>query len=555
MTQAVHGFDDDDVEAMTMYDAALAEFTDALNRLHIEFGAPTYSQIVKASERPKLSRAGINEVLAGKRLPSLDALIEFVRVVTNSAAQTRGTAPGHTAHPERVGEWRERWRDVKYRQREVQGPARRVRRATKALITEALAEAESVRAQAHEQAERIQHEAQARADHESSQARQDAVAVKQQADELWSRLEHEVQELRQRTQDESARILQDADKRAEDIVRMANDRLSEAEARAQEILQQARDSNNWLPTVKRSEALRTLRDTAQDVARRQLPELINVLSQTNPQDVDLSVTSVGTFSSEEINQVARAFDDVHREAVRLAAEQALLRGNVNAMFTNLSRRSQRLIQRQLSLISELESREADPDLRDALFKLDHLATRMRRNGENLLVLAGEEPGRRWTRPVPLVDVLPRRRLRGGAVRAHRAGLRADHRGRRPRGQRPRAPPRRAAGERDFVLLAADEGQGHRSRAARRPDADRDPRHRHRPHPEDLAAINERLASPPTVDVSVSRRMGLFLAGYLAQRHGIRIQLRPSATDGTTALVMLPGDVVEAAAAPQQGPTG
>ncbi len=229
--------------------------------------------------------------------------------------------------------------------------------------------------------------------------------MKQQADELWSRVEREVQELRQRTQDESARILQDADKRAEEIVRMANDRLSEAEARAQEILQQTRDSKNWLPTVKGSEALRTLRDTAQDVARRQLPELIKLLSQTNPQDVDLSVTSVGTFSNEEINQVARAFDDVHREAVRLAAEQALLRGNVNAMFTNLSRRSQRLIQRQLSLISELESREADPDLRDALFKLDHLATRMRRNGENLLVLAGEEPGRRWTRPVPLVNVL------------------------------------------------------------------------------------------------------------------------------------------------------
>ena len=82
-----------------------------------------------------------------------------------------------------------------------------------------------------------------------------------------------------------------------------------------------------------------------------------------------------------------------------------LRGNVNAMFTNLSRRSQGLIQRQLSLISELESREADPDQLSSLFKLDHLATRMRRNGENLLVLAGEEPGRRWTRPVPLVDVL------------------------------------------------------------------------------------------------------------------------------------------------------
>ncbi|KJS51602.1 hypothetical protein VM98_36250, partial [Streptomyces rubellomurinus subsp. indigoferus] len=86
-------------------------------------------------------------------------------------------------------------------------------------------------------------------------------------------------------------------------------------------------------------------------------------------------------------------------------EQALLRGNINAMLTNLSRRSQGLIQRQLSLISALESREADPDQLANLFKLDYLATRMRRNGENPLVLAGEDPGRRWTRPVPLADVL------------------------------------------------------------------------------------------------------------------------------------------------------
>src|SRR5204862_3982551 len=118
-----------------------------------------------------------------------------------------------------------------------------------------------------------------------------------------------------------------------------------------------------------------------------------------------AVESVVYHSLDEIVQVAAAFDDVHRESVRLAAEQALLRGNVNAMFTNLSRRSQGLIQRQLSLISELESREADPDQLSSLFKLDHLATRMRRNGENLLVLAGEEPGRRWDQPVPLVDVL------------------------------------------------------------------------------------------------------------------------------------------------------
>ncbi len=152
-------------------------------------------------------------------------------------------------------------------------------------------------------------------------------------------------------------------------------------------------------------SLRRLQETATKVAQDRLPELVKQLSESDPQDVDTSVESVGVHSRDEIGQVAAAFDDVHREAVRLAAEQALLRGNVNAMFTNLSRRSQGLIQRQLSLISELESREADPDQLSSLFKLDHLATRMRRNGENLLVLAGEEPGRRWTRPVPLVDVL------------------------------------------------------------------------------------------------------------------------------------------------------
>lgn len=152
-------------------------------------------------------------------------------------------------------------------------------------------------------------------------------------------------------------------------------------------------------------SLRRLQDTAQKVAQERLPELVKQLSESDPQDVDTSVQSVGVHSRDEIGRVAAAFDDVHHEAVRLASEQALLRGNVNAMFTNLSRRSQGLIQRQLSLISELESREADPDQLSSLFKLDHLATRMRRNGENLLVLAGEEPGRRWTRPVPLVDVL------------------------------------------------------------------------------------------------------------------------------------------------------
>ncbi|KJS51903.1 hypothetical protein VM98_34605, partial [Streptomyces rubellomurinus subsp. indigoferus] len=105
-----------------------------------------------------------------------------------------------------------------------------------------------------------------------------------------------------------------------------------------------------------------------------------------------------------IGEVARAFDQLHRQAVELAAQQALLRGNVNAIFTNLSRCSKSLIRRQRALITDLENNEPDPDQLENPFKRNHLATRMRRNGENLLVLAREEAGRRRHTPVPLFDV-------------------------------------------------------------------------------------------------------------------------------------------------------
>ncbi|MEU2185082.1 sensor histidine kinase, partial [Streptomyces thermolilacinus] len=307
-------------------------------------------------------------------------------------------------------------------------------------------------------------------------------------------------------------------------------------------------------------SLRRLQDTATRVAQERLPELVKQLSEADPQDVDTSVESVGVHSRDEIGKVAAAFDDVHREAVRLAAEQALLRGNVNAMFTNLSRRSQGLIQRQLSLISELESREADPDQLSSLFKLDHLATRMRRNGENLLVLAGEEPGRRWTRPVPLVDVL---RAAASEVEQYERIELAS------------VPATEVAGRvvNDLVHLLAELLENATSFSSPQTKvrvtghALPDGRVLVEIHdtgiglsPEDLAAINERLASPPTVDVSVSRRMGLFVVGRLSLRHGIRIQLRPSDSGGTTALVMLPVDVTQGGKKPggpggQGGPQG
>ncbi|MFF6871122.1 nitrate- and nitrite sensing domain-containing protein [Streptomyces sp. NPDC012450] len=289
-----------------------------------------------------------------------------------------------------------------------------------------------------------------------------------------------------------------------------------------------------------SRSMRTLRTAAFGIAEQRLPMLVDQLSRTEPGRVDTRVQPIPIDSQDEIGEVARAFDQVHREAVRLAAEQAMLRGNVNAIFTNLSRRNQSLIEGQLTLITDLENNEADPDQLENLFKLDHLATRMRRNGENLLVLAGEEPGRRWDQPVPLVDVM---RAASSEVeqyeRIELAGV----------------PEAEIHGQAvtDLVHLLAELLENAttfsspqtkvRVTATRLPDG----RVMVEIHDkgigltaEDFADINHKLANPPTVDAAVSQRMGLFVVGRLADRHGIRVQLRPSGEQaGTTSLVMLP----------------
>ncbi|MEU5720171.1 nitrate- and nitrite sensing domain-containing protein [Streptomyces sp. NPDC020403] len=289
-----------------------------------------------------------------------------------------------------------------------------------------------------------------------------------------------------------------------------------------------------------SRSMRRLRTAAFGIAEQRLPMLVDQLSRTEPGRVDTRVQPIPIDSRDEIGEVARAFDQVHREAVRLAAEQAMLRGNVNAIFTNLSRRNQSLIEGQLTLITDLENNEADPDQLESLFKLDHLATRMRRNGENLLVLAGEEPGRRWNQPVPLVDVL---RAASSEVESYE---RIELTG---------VPESEIHGQAvtDLVHLLAELLENAttfsspqtkvRVTATRLPDG----RLMVEIHDkgigltaEDFADINHKLANPPTVDAAVSQRMGLFVVGRLADRHGIRVQLRPSGEQaGTTSLVMLP----------------
>ncbi|MER5935675.1 nitrate- and nitrite sensing domain-containing protein [Streptomyces sp. NPDC002054] len=289
-----------------------------------------------------------------------------------------------------------------------------------------------------------------------------------------------------------------------------------------------------------SRSMIRLRTAAFDIAEQRLPMLVDQLSRTDPGKVDTRVLPIPINSQDEIGEVARAFDQVHREAVRLAAEQALLRGNVNAIFTNLSMRNQSLIEGQLTLITDLENNEADPDQLENLFRLDHLATRMRRNGENLLILAGEEPGRRWDQPVPLVDVL---RASSSEVEQYERIELSGVSEAEIHGQ----------AVTDLVHLLAELLENAttfsspqtkvRVNATRLPDG----RVMVEIHDkgigltaEDFADINHKLANPPTVDAAISQRMGLFVVGRLADRHGIRVQLRPSGEQaGTTSLVMLP----------------
>ena len=291
--------------------------------------------------------------------------------------------------------------------------------------------------------------------------------------------------------------------------------------------------------------LRRLRAEALDIAGNRLPAMVARLREADaaPANIAAEVKPISVASSDEIGEVARAFDEVHREAVRLAGDEAALRSNISAMFVNLSRRTQTLVERQISLIDSLEQGEQDEQRLANLFKLDHLATRMRRNSENLLVLAGQEPARRWSQPVPLVDVvraslsevenyervdvqvLPGVAVAGQAVNdvIHLlAELIENAISFSSRDTKVTVTANRIDGG-GVMIGITDHGIGMTA--------------------EELAQANWRLSNPPVVDVSVSRRMGLFVVGRLALRHGIRVQLRPHDGGGLTAMVLLPETLV------------
>jgi HAMP domain-containing protein len=152
--------------------------------------------------------------------------------------------------------------------------------------------------------------------------------------------------------------------------------------------------------------VRRLEAAAEETAERRLPGVVQRLQ--DGEQVDLQAESappIEVRSRDEIGRLAEAFNAVHRVAVRVAGREAALRRSIADMFLNLARRSQSLIERQLEVIDELEASGSEAEVRSRLAELDHLATRMRRNAENLIILSGSEPARRWRGPIGLVDVV------------------------------------------------------------------------------------------------------------------------------------------------------
>ncbi|XVU24808.1 sensor histidine kinase [Actinoplanes sp. CA-054009] len=307
----------------------------------------------------------------------------------------------------------------------------------------------------------------------------------------------------------------------------------------------------WLVARSMARSLRELRQGALSVAQFGLPHAVSRLrdpqlsaSLTPAQVADQIAEPLPVRSRDEFGQVTEAFNAVHLEAVRTAAEQAALRASVATMFVNLARRSQILVDRLIGHLDRLERGEEDPDRLAELFQLDHLATRMRRNDENLLVLAGADSTRVQREPAALIDVLRAAqsevehytRIEFGMidrdieVAAHAVNDMVHLVAELFDNATAFSPPNstviveaRRLGD-GSILTVEDRGIG----ISR----------------EQLRDLNERLANPPTVDVAVSRMMGLVVVARLANRHAVKVELRPADTDrGTVAEVGLPLSVL------------
>src|SRR4051794_27437481 len=298
--------------------------------------------------------------------------------------------------------------------------------------------------------------------------------------------------------------------------------------------------------------LRRLRDSALKVAHDDLArEIDRVRAAGEPGPVQ----PIPVLTSEEVGQVAHAVDELHEQAVLLAGEQSRLQLQVSDMFETLSRRSRSLVDQQLSLIDRLERNEEDPERLESLFRLDHLAARMRRNGANLLVLAGAKVPRDQAEPVPVSAIInaaasevedytrvvtatvPDSEVHG-AIAGDLVHLMAELLDNALRYSPPISQVRVSAvhtGNGGLVIEVSDIGIGMTE--------------------PDLRVANTRLQSGGEVNPYTARHMGLFVVGRLASQHGLVVRLRSTITgepnSGTTAGVHVPAELLGGAEAHRQ----
>ncbi len=289
--------------------------------------------------------------------------------------------------------------------------------------------------------------------------------------------------------------------------------------------------------------LERLRDAAFRLAHERLPSVVERLGRGDDVDVAAEAPPL-EFGDDEIGQVGKAFNAVQETAIRTAVEQAELRRNVREVFLSLARRTQALVHRQLTLLDAMERREQDAEELEDLFRVDHLATRMRRNAENLIVLSGATPGRAWRRNVPMVDV-----VRGAVAevedytRVTVLPIGAVSLAGRAVGDVIHllaelienglsfSPPHTIVEVRGqlvangFVIEIEDRGLGMSE--------------------DDLAAANQRIVDRSELNLANASRLGLYVVSRLTERHGVRVQLKESAYGGTTAVVLIPGELVTA----------
>ncbi|WP_230687186.1 ATP-binding protein, partial [Catellatospora vulcania] len=301
-------------------------------------------------------------------------------------------------------------------------------------------------------------------------------------------------------------------------------------------------------------AAERLRGQAQALAD-DVPVTFERLRAGNGEDATADSTDPPTAAGGpdgEFAEVGAALAAVRASVIALALRQARSRRAVNGIFTNLARRSQILVERQLRLLDDMERDERDPDRLAALFKLDHLAARLRRNDENLLVLAGAEPRRRWREGVPLAalalaalsEIEQYERVRADVddslyIAGHAAAdighLLAELLDNAAAFSAPHTAVRVSAqaGPDGALVEIVDDGIGLSERA--------------------LAEANALLAVPAEVDVAVSERMGLVVVSHLAARHGVRVSLSLNPETGVRAAVELPAALLVEPADPPVRP--